>query len=414
MVTHAAQPTASPQVQTAQCPAENMRKTGFDTSTSEQPVVRTDDGVWHIYGYDEVRQILRTEMAHQAGFAKEELVEKAGGFLKILPILYLDGPEHHKQRRETNKFFTPTITDQAYRDFMDQYADELVAVLKKKGRANLSDLSMDLAVKVASRIVGLTNSMLPGFKWRLDGMLASGNFPADTPTWKKALHGQFFSMAFAFLDVWPAVRARRKHPQNDVISYLLTRDYGLFEILTECVVYGVAGMVTTREFICVALWHLLENPHLAQRMRVGGQEERYAILHEILRLEPVVGKLQRRATEDITLTSDDEEITIPAGSLLDLHVSVSNTDEEIFGDDAGAVCPMRPLADRKPKVQDYALSFGDGAHRCPGAYVAIQESDIFLQKLLAIDTLRIEREPDVSYSEIAKGYEIRNFVVRVD
>jgi cytochrome P450 len=212
----------------------------------------------------------------------------------------------------------------------------------------------------------------------------------------------------------PAVRARRKERQNDVISYLIDRDYSALEILTECTVYGVAGMVTTREFISVALWHLLENPHLAQRMRFGSQEERYAILHEILRLEPVVGKLQRRATEDMTIESDGEMVNIPAGSLLDLHVSVANTDTEVFGDNSEAVCPMRPLAERKPKVADYALSFGDGTHRCPGAFVAIQESDIFLQKLLAIDTLRIERKPDISYSDIAKGYELRNFIVAVD
>ncbi len=414
MVAHAAEPRTTLHTETEECPVHNMRKTGFDTSTSEQPIVHTDDGVWHIYGYDEVRQILRTEMAHQAGFGKDELVAGAGGFLKILPILYLDGPEHHKQRRETNKFFTPTITDKAYRDFMNDYADELIDGLKKKGRVDLSDISMDMAVKVASRIVGLTNSLLPGFKGRLNGMLETGNLPADTPKWKKSLIGQYNSMSFAFFDVWPAVRARRKNPQNDVISYLLSRDYGLFEILTECVVYGVAGMVTTREFICVALWHLLENPHLAERMRVGSQEERYAILHEILRLEPVVGQLQRRAIEDISLTSQGETVTIPAGSLVDLHVSASNTDTDIFGEDAQAVCPMRDVAERKPRVQEYALSFGDGAHRCPGAYVAIQESDIFLQKLLAIDTLRIERAPDVTYSEIAKGYELRNFIIRVD
>ena len=133
-------------------------------------------------------------MAHQAGFGKDELVAGAGGFLKILPILYLDGPEHHKQRRETNKFFTPTITDKAYRDFMNDYADELIDGLKKKGRVDLSDISMDMAVKVASRIVGLTNSLLPGFKGRLNGMLETGNLPADTPKWKKSLIGQLHSM----------------------------------------------------------------------------------------------------------------------------------------------------------------------------------------------------------------------------
>ncbi|QPC82816.1 cytochrome P450 [Phototrophicus methaneseepsis] len=407
-------PEAQETTATEKCPARDMRKTGFDTSTSEQPVVQTEDGIWHIYGYDEVRQVLRNDLAYQGGFRIEDLVNSTGGVLKNLPILYIDGPEHNRLRRETNKFFTPSITDREYREFMDEFADELIGNLKKRGRVNLSDLSMDMAVKVASQIVGLTNSVLPGFKGRLNAMLETGNLPEDAPKWKSMFLGQWNVLQFLLMDVLPAIRARRKNPQNDVISYLIDRDYSAFEILTECTVYGVAGMVTTREFIAVALWHLLENPHLAQRMRVGSQEERYAILHEILRLEPVVGKLQRRATEDLVIETEGQTVTIPKGSKLDLHVSVSNTDERVFGENSNAVCPMRPLSERKPKVAEFALSFGDGPHRCPGAFVAIQESDIFLRKLLAIDTLRIEREPDVTYSEIAKGYELRNFIVAVD
>ena len=59
------------------------------------------------------------------------------------------------------------------------------------------------------------------------------------------------------------------------------------------------------------------------------------------------------------------------------------------------------------------LSFGDGAHRCPGAYIAIQESDIFLRKLLAIDGLQIVKAPDLSWGELTQGYEFRNFILTV-
>ena len=59
------------------------------------------------------------------------------------------------------------------------------------------------------------------------------------------------------------------------------------------------------------------------------------------------------------------------------------------------------------------MAFGFGHHRCPGAYIAIQESDIFLQRLLAIDNLKMVSEPRVAYNELIKGYEIRNFQVAV-
>src|SRR5262245_4203383 len=86
----------------------------------------SDDGVWHIHGYDEARQILRSELMRQAGFQADLIGSQKRNVLKSLPILYLEGEEHHRMRRETNRFFTPTVTDQRYREFMDAFADTLI------------------------------------------------------------------------------------------------------------------------------------------------------------------------------------------------------------------------------------------------------------------------------------------------
>jgi cytochrome P450 len=59
------------------------------------------------------------------------------------------------------------------------------------------------------------------------------------------------------------------------------------------------------------------------------------------------------------------------------------------------------------------MGFGFGHHRCPGAYIAIQETDIFLLRLLAVDTLHLVSEPVVNYVDLIKGYEISNFRVSV-
>ncbi len=40
-------------------------------------------------------------------------------------------------------------------------------------------------------------------------------------------------------------------------------------------------------------------------------------------------------------------------------------------------------SDNRPVEQDT-----DGAHRCPGAYIAIEETDIFLMRFLKLDDLR--------------------------
>jgi len=80
-------------------------------------------------------------------------------------------------------------------------------------------------------------------------------------------------------------------PRDDVISNLVPQDYTDEEILVECITCAAAGMVTTREFISMATWHLLEQPELRATYLAAEQAERYAILDEILRLEPVVGHL---------------------------------------------------------------------------------------------------------------------------
>ena len=74
------------------------------------------------------------------------------------------------------------------------------------------------------------------------------------------------------------------------------------------------------------------------------------------------------------------------------------------------------VPDRQPhgKILSSVISFGDGHHRCPGSYVAIQETDIFLQRLLALDTLHIVHQPSLSWNDLVRGYENRDFMVGVE
>src|SRR5262249_18004989 len=130
---------------------------------------------------------------------------------------------------------------------------------------------------------------------------------------------------------------------EDVISHLIAQEYSAAEILTECVTFAAAGMVTTREFISAAAWHLLERPELRARFLAGGEEERRELLEEILRLEPVVAHLYRRATADVRLESQGAPVTIARGDLVDVRVDAANADEAVVGAEPFAVCPGRKL-----------------------------------------------------------------------
>lgn len=457
------------------CPVDHgawaRRKTGRPAARSAldrgteghdlAPIARDADGVWHVRGFEEARAILRGSDTKQAGF-KAELIERmsapaspptdaleaskptnatdvtnatdatgisgapdvAGASKprrvrltprgRNTPILYQEGKPHQQQRKQTARFFAPVTVSTRYRVLMERLADQLVLTLQRRKRADLSRLTMTLAVRVAGEVVGLTESRLPGMDRRLDaffsdeGAATGGRLARLT----RALQVPLRMAAFYYLDVRPAIRARRRQPREDVISHLLAQGYGDAEILTECVTYAAAGMVTTREFIGAAAWHLLERPDLRARYLVAPEEERQALLHEALRLEPVVGHLYRRTTADVTIESAGQPVTIPSGALLDIHVDAANADPRVVDAPMDALVPGRTL--RADRTTPALLSFGDGHHRCPGAYIAIQETDIFLRRLLALDGLRIVRGPALTWNDLVTGYELRDFIVAVD
>ena len=374
-------------------------------STTGERVELDTSGVYRIHSFAASRDILRSEGVRQAGFMSERAMQTGG--LQQPPVLFSEGETHHAMRRDTARYFTPASVA-TYQPMIAALADELIGELISKGELNLDDLSLRLAVDVAAQVVGLTSSRVPGMANRITAFVSGGGNSepgaAQNQSKAAALKQQANLALFFALDVKPAIQARRKERRDDLISHLLDKDYSDVDILTECLTYGTAGMVTTREFISAAAWHLLQSQELRGEYLHSTEKGRFEILHEILRLEPVVSTLYRRAEQEL----DVGGTSIPAGSLLALNIQEANTDEQTVGADPLSLCPGRTL----PRgVQAPVLAFGDGAHRCPGAFLAIRESDVFLRRLLIWNDLRIVTPPTVEYNEVVKGYELRGFRV---
>ena len=397
------------------CPIDHsawpQQKTARAGKLATAAIGRDSVGRWQVRGFEEARAILRSGNTKQAGFNAEFLARMPN---MNQPILYQEGKIHQQQRKQTARFFTPKTVSTNYRQLMERLADQMVAELQRKKQADLSQLSLKLAVRVAAEVVGVTNSLMPGMDTRLDAFFQGKDVRNG---WRhqllrRILGKQSNIVLFFFLDVKPAIRARKRQPKEDVISHLLSLNYSDAEILTECVTYAAAGMVTTREFISVAAWHFLEHPALRERYLAAPEAERHAMLEETLRLEPIVGNLARRATADLQLESNGEQVVIPQGALIDIQIAQANLDETITGEHPERLCPDRTL--KNDSIPAAVMGFGDGHHRCPGAYIAIQETDIFLQRLLSQENLRIERLPTVTWNDLTTGYELRNFLIAVD
>jgi len=376
------------------------RRTAFGRTPSRVPVEQDEAGTWHIRGFAEARKFLRSNATRQAGF-RADLVQRLPEKGKT-PILFLEGALHHEQRRLTASFFTPRAVDTRYRALMAGLADAVIGRFAAAGRGELSAIGMAMAVGVAAEVVGLTDSRVPGLDRRINAFFAGGLDDKGgrlRRTWS-ALLAQARLLRFYWLDVRPAIAARRRTPREDVISHLLAQGYKGAEILTECITYAAAGMVTTREFLTVCAWHLLDDAALRARFLAADEPERHALLEEILRLEPVVGTLFRRTTAAMTL----DDCPIPAGALVAVDLRAVNADPAVSGE---APLALRPDRCQMHRAGAPVMSFGDGHHRCPGSFLAIQEADIFLTRLLAVPGLRREGDPKVGWNDLVTGYELR-------
>lgn len=357
------------------------------------------------------RQVLRQRaLTTQAGFTAEAIPK---GYLKNHPILISDGPRHDEQRTKVGRFFAPKVVAQRYTDAMIACAEELLAAAAASGRCRLDELALYYSVEVTSKVVGLTNSPVRKMARRLVTFFNQPPFDITRPDlgrtpaqWAKAaVNGLVPIVRFYLADVHPAIRARRRRPRHDVISHLIEEGYSNVDIAVECVTYGTAGMVTTREFICMAAWHLLSDEPLRASYLGADQPGRFAILNEIIRLEPVVGHLYRRAQGDFEIADGDTAIAVEPGDLLDVCVRQANADPDAVGTDPMSICPGRRLP---AGVNEAGLTFGDGAHRCPGQPLAILESDVLLTRLLAMRPAIIA-EPTIGWDDLIEGYFLRGF-----
>ena len=381
-------------------PARDDRKSAALAAQRVHP----DPGARAVTSFEAGRSVLRSAQMRQAGAGSEQLkAAYTGGYS---PVFFLDGDPHRRQRTAIARFFTPKAISTRHRLVMERTSDELLGQLRANGGGQLDDLSYQLAVAVAAEIVGLTNSSRSGLAKRVQGTLLATRLRQLNPVVRagaQLLTGALV-LRFFLRDVRPAIKARRRQRQEDIISHLIDEGYPDRAILIECMTYAVAGMVTTREFIVMAAWHLFDNEALRARFTASDEAGQTAILEEILRLEPVAAMLHRRAAGDCDLGTDSAK----SGELLAVDIRAANVDPDVVGE-----CPHTVDADRAARLKTVGsfMSFGDGSHRCPGSQVAMAETRVFLDRLMRVGGLRLRREPDMTWCDGLMSYELRGAVV---
>jgi cytochrome P450 len=159
---------------------------------------------------------------------------------------------------------------------------------------------------------------------------------------------------------------------HDILSVLLQhRDDPALEladagrVVREVATYLQGGTHTSAQTMANAFDLLFED-----EAAMPGLIERCAadlpfcqrVVHETLRLRPTTPKIRRRAEIDTEVAGR----AVPEGSLIILDAAAGNRDPELFGPDPDRFDPDRTV---EPSAPRWGLSFGAGAHQCPGRSV---------------------------------------------
>jgi cytochrome P450 len=361
------------------------------------------------------RDVLRSQEMRQAGSSSDSMDMSKPDEISFF---FLHGDEHKKRRASVAAHFAPKAIVSRYNPLMQDTMDRVLGEMQKTGSAVLDELSLQLAADVTMNIVGLTDTDRADLTRQIKRVMGSQN-SFDKRKWYRFLHDVVFGwfnkglyvsriMKLYKEHVAPAAEARRKNPGSDVMTYMVQNNYSKKGMIIEVMTYAGAGVSTTREFMVLAAWQLFDHPELKERFLAGDEEEQFAIIEEILRIDPIAGYLYRKPVSDVEGTAEG---TVKSGELIAIDIRGANADEAVVGE-----CPYQIDPDRakRQKVAGSWMSFGDGPHRCPGSQVALHETRIFLDRLFRLPGLKLAVPPKIYWSMSTQGYELREAIVTCD
>ena len=246
-----------------------------------------------------------------------------------------------------------------------------------KGRADAAvDYAQQIPPRVIASMLGIPQDMSSTFTEWVRNFLELGLTNTD-------LQGEAARDIFMFL--WERIQDHKEHPQDDLISYLLSAQVDgepvpETHVLGTCFLILLAGIDTTWSSIGSALWHLAQHPE--DRARLIAEPELMPVaIEELLRAySPVT--MARYVASDVQYNG----CTMQEGERVLMNFPAANRDPEVFEH------PDEVILDR---AKNPHIAFGVGIHRCAGSNLARMEMRVSIEEWLArIPDFQLE-DPEV-------------------
>jgi cytochrome P450 len=314
----------------------------------------------------------------------------ADGNIREGVVSITHGPVHRARRRIENTQFRPDVLKLYERDLFPKVLDELLDVLLDAEEVDIFPVGELLSVVLAARRAGIdadaaSMDQLRTLVYYVD-VFSQGSAILDAKD-PEGVRAEVYRVYEEFERDWvrpswerrAALIARHRAGElgadelpHDILTVLLLhRDdpkLGLEDdgrIVREVATYLQGGTHTSAQTLVNALDLLFE----AEQATTGildrvADDLLFAqrVIHETLRLRPTTPKIRRRAEADTEIAGR----AVPKDAVVILDAVAGNRDPALFGEDADGFNPDRTV---DPSVPRWGLSFGAGAHQCPGRSV---------------------------------------------
>ncbi|QJY49655.1 cytochrome P450 [Pseudonocardia broussonetiae] len=362
-----------------------------------------DQELARVEGFAEADEILGSRRFAQE--SKHESAPLIGG-----TVLVLDGPGHLHRRR----LLSPLVTRGALADYHDVVARTLDRCLAEAVRpegdrwaADLVPFGRAVFLQFAAALIGFDDVTDPAATAELLHHLGP-LLEAVTVEWSTRDHATVIAEGEAARDALvdrfhtPAARRRaalveRGDAPTDLLSLLAAHgaEWDDDAAVREVVLFLAASTLNNAALLvhtAHALGGLVDDPTTGDPTTGDPTDDELRdAVFETLRLRPPTVALVRRALGDVRLRDGR---LIREGEHVAVDLVAANRDPAVFGPDADAFRPGRPLPDR---VRPWGLAFGSGPHLCLGRAVVTGSTaapGVHVQVLRALLALGVRPDPD--------------------
>jgi cytochrome P450 len=298
-----------------------------------------------------------------------------------------DPPEHTAFRHLFSRAFTPRTVARLAHD-IENLGLEFIGQMGEEREGDFHDLyACPLPTIVIARLLGIPPSDLTLFKQMSGDLTATYNEPDPA---RSAAPRAAFDAYFAAI-----IRARRTILQSggelpdDLISSFIVADLDGrrltdHELQWMLLLLLLGGNETSTALLTNLVWRLLEDRSRWEAVKADPSLIDVAV-EESLRHDPPVLGLFRTPTRDVSVHG----VCIPKKAKVMVCFGSANHDEGVFSD------PEHYRLDRSMDETKRHLTFGFGAHYCPGAALARLEGRITLRLLVEhLPDLRLTGPPE--------------------